>query len=168
MTSSILPILQLMVGASLGPAAAGIFQIAQRFLSLAATITIEPIRFVVLPVLAEVGEDRHRFQRGTLMALRLTNFVILPVFFGLLAVTPVLLPLVIGSEKSAMSVMSVQMLLLVGGFTGTFQIHIQALTAVGKTGAALVWTIGMLLLCTCFRLFKTGPGGKAYFIIGLV
>ena len=88
-----------MTGAALGPVAAGVFQIAQRFLTLAATVTLTPLRFASLPVFVQVRDDAGRLRRVVVETAGLVSLVSAPIYFGLLAVAPILLPLAVGEEN---------------------------------------------------------------------
>lgn len=136
-----MPLLQLMVGAGLGPAAAGAFQIAQRFLTLAATATLSPLRFATLPVFVRVRDDADRLRRTVVKTAGLISLVSAPLYFGLLAVAPILVPLAVGETNGPPSVPVLQALLLVGGHAGLFPVFTQALTAIKRADIALRWSV---------------------------
>jgi O-antigen/teichoic acid export membrane protein len=143
---AVMPLLQLMVGAGLGPAAAGAFQIAQRFMSLAETATLTPLRFATLPILIKVRDDPARFHRTVVKSAGLVSLVSAPVYFGLLAVSPILVPLVVGEENGTATVPTLQALFLVGGNVGLFMVFVQSLTAIGLSGLALRWSTALFAL----------------------
>ena len=145
-TNSTIPILQLMIGAALGPVAAGAFQIAQRFLTLAATVTLTPLRFAALPVFVQVRDDADRLRRVMLETAGLVSLVSAPIYFGLLAVAPVLLPLAVGEENGSASVLALQAFLLLGGTVGLYAVFTQVLTAIGRSDVAFHWSIGLFVL----------------------
>jgi O-antigen/teichoic acid export membrane protein len=140
-----MPLLQLMVGAGLGPAAAGSFQIAQRLLALASTLTLTPLRFATLPVYVQVRDDAPRLRRTVVKTAGLVSLVSAPIHFGLLAVAPLLLPLVVGEANGTASVPPLQALLLVGAHSALFLVFMQALTAIGRADTALYWSVVMLV-----------------------
>lgn len=145
-TNSTVPVLQMMIGAALGPAAAGAFQIAQRFLTLAATVTLTPLRFATLPVFVQARADRVRLRRVVTETAGLASLISAPVYFGLLAVAPILLPLAVGRENGTASVPVLQALLLLGGHVGLYAVFTQALTAIGRADVAFHWTFGLLVV----------------------
>lgn len=140
-----MPLLQLMVGIGLGPAAAGAFQIAQRFLTLASTAMLTPLRFATLPIFVQVRDDPARLSRTIVKSAGLISLVSAPIYFGLLAVAPTLLPLVIGHDNGVASVTTLQAMLLVGGHAALFPVLQQSLTATGRANISLRWT-GMLFV----------------------
>ncbi|WP_340110471.1 oligosaccharide flippase family protein [Pikeienuella sp. HZG-20] len=141
-----MPLLQLMVGAGLGPAAAGAFQIAQRLASLAATATLTPLRFATLPVFVRVRDDADRLRRTVVKTAGLISFVSAPIYFGLLAVAPVLVPLAVGEANGPPSVPVLQALLLVGAHVGFFPVFVLAFTAIERADVALRWSVGLFVL----------------------
>jgi PST family polysaccharide transporter/lipopolysaccharide exporter len=145
-TNAMMPVLQLMVGAGLGPAAAGSFQISQRFLTLALMVAVTPLRFASLPVFVRVRDDAARLRRTVINAAGLASLISAPIFFGLLAVAPILLPLAVGEANGTASVPTLQALLLVGGHAGLFPVFIQSLVTVGRASTALRWSLAMFVL----------------------
>ena len=141
-----MPLLQLMVGAGLGPAAAGAFQIAQRFLTLAATAALTPLKFATLPVFVQVREDVDRLRRTVVKTAGLISLVSAPIYFGLFAVAPLLVPLAVGEANGTATVPVLQALLLVGGNSGLFSVFVQTLTALGRSDLALRWSVCMFIL----------------------
>ena len=141
-----MPLLQVMVGAGLGPAAAGAFQIAQRFLTLAATATLTPMRFAALPVFVRVRDDAARLRRTVVGTAGLVSLISAPIYFGLLATAPLLVPLAVGETNGPPSVPVLQALLLVGGHAGLYPVFLQSLTAIGRSDVALRWSVALLVL----------------------
>ncbi|PZX10360.1 O-antigen/teichoic acid export membrane protein [Palleronia aestuarii] len=141
-----MPLLQLMVGAGLGPVAAGAFQIAQRFFNLAATVALTPLKFAALPVFVQVRGDVTRLRRVVIETAGLVSLVASPVYLGLLALSPLLLPLAVGETNGTASVATSQALLLIGGHVGLYAIFTQSLTAIGRSDIALRWSVGVFVL----------------------
>lgn len=139
--SSIMPVLQLLVAGALGTAAAGAFQIAQRFLTLAQTITTAPFRFALLPVMVQIRDDKARLQRVIRETVGLLSLISSPIYFGLIAVAPTLLPLALGPENGTASTPVLQAMLLIGATAGLYAIFTQLLTATSRTKIALYWAI---------------------------
>jgi len=167
-----IPSLQLMVGAGLGPAAAGAFQIAHRFLTLAATAAVTPLKFATLPVFVRVRDDAVRFRRTVVKLSGLVSFLAAPLYFGMLGVAPLLVPLAVGETNGTASVPVLQALLLVGGHTGFFQVFTQALTAIGRAKTALWWSTGIFIAnvtigAVCV-LYSTTIVALGYSLLGYV
>lgn len=144
--SSISPIYQLMVAAALGPVAAGAFQIAQRFVTLAQTVTTTSLRFATLPILVQLRDSDARLGNALLETSGLLTLVSAPVYLGLLAVAPHLLPLAVGADNGITTVPILQAMLLIGATISIHTLYTQALTATGRSDVALRWAIVSLLL----------------------
>ena len=167
-----MPLLQMMVGAGLGPAAAGAFQIAQRFLTLAATATLTPMRFAALPVFVRVRDDAARLRRTVIGTAGLVSLISAPIYFGLLATAPLLVPLAVGETNGPPSVPVLQALLLVGGHAGLYPVLLQGLTAVGRADVALQWSVALLVLNLAIGaitvLFSSTLTALGYSLLGYV
>ncbi|MEM9435147.1 MAG: oligosaccharide flippase family protein [Pseudomonadota bacterium] len=144
--SSISPIYQLMVAAALGPVAAGAFQIAQRFVMLAQTLTTTALRFATLPILVKLRDSETRLGAALLETSGLLTLVSAPVYFGLLSVAPQLLPLAVGVDNGLTTVPILQSMLFIGATISIHTLYTQALTATGRSDVALRWAIVSLLL----------------------
>lgn len=167
-----MPLLQVMVGAGLGPAAAGAFQIAQRFLTLAATATLTPMRFAALPVFVRVRDDAARLRRTVVGTAGLVSLISAPIYFGLLATAPLLVPLAVGETNGPPSVPVLQALLLVGGHAGLYPVFLQSLTAIGRSDVALRWSVALLVLNLAIGavtvLFSSTLTALGYSLLGYV
>ncbi len=141
-----LPVVQFLVGLILGPAAAGAFQIAQRVMKLSEAVALEPIRFAILPMFARVARDEARLARGLVKACGLVTFLMVPAFFGLIAIAPDLMPLLVGAQNGPPSVPVLQALLAIGGAGGIYSMIMQALTASGRARQALHWSVISMVL----------------------
>lgn len=167
-----MPTIQLMVGTVLGPAAAGSFQIAHRFLTLAATATVTPLQFATLPLFVRVRDDAVRLRRTIVKTSGLVSVLCSPVYFGLLGTAPLLVPLAVGETNGEASVRVLQAMLLVGGHVGFFRVFAQALTAVGRADIALQWSTGLFIvnvtLAAIFVQFSTIMVALGFSLLGYV
>lgn len=157
--SCVMPGLQIIVGVFLGAAAAGAFQIAQRFLTLAETVAISPMRYVALPLFSQFRDDRERLARIVVEATGLLAFLCAPVYFGLIAISETLLPLVVGSENAAPTLPVLQTMLLYGGIAAAIAVCNQTLTVLGRTD--LAFTRAVLSLVANFGLGALMAGTSA-------
>lgn len=100
------------VGAFLGVASLGIYQVAYRLSNAPATEVAHLISRVMFPAYSKVQGDPRRLRAGFLTTVQLTTFVSVPVGVGLIAVTPQFVA-VLGAEWAPM-VLPMQVLTLYG------------------------------------------------------
>jgi O-antigen/teichoic acid export membrane protein len=120
-----------MVGIILGPIALGTYRIAGRALFILQDIIIRPLEQTTLPALARLEEKVAR-ANATLRIMRMSNFVILPVFLGTAAVAPEFIQLVFGEKwRTSGELMS---LLAIGSTPLVLRLQVNsALAAEGKS-----------------------------------
>lgn len=121
---------QLLLGALLGSHQLGIY-------NMAVTLVREPIRKlnpvvtqVAFPLFSRVQDSPARLRSGYLKMLELVAFVNAPVIFGLAAVAPVAVPVLLGPEWTG-AVILIQILAVYGLFS-----------ALGNATGALFWAGG--------------------------
>ncbi|WP_170376789.1 lipopolysaccharide biosynthesis protein [Ruegeria atlantica] len=100
-----------LIGAMLGPVAAGYYAIAWRVVETASFLTITPLRMVSQPAFAAVTRGGGRASEMLLDVMRLTGFVTFPAFAGLAVLSEPVLVLLFGEKWSpaapVLSLMSV-------------------------------------------------------------
>lgn len=99
-TGSIVPASQIALGIFTGPAAVGAYAIAQRILTLFNAVAVDPVRVSALPVLSRLNTDEER-RKALLEVLSLCGTVLSPLYMGMAAISPVLLPLVLGANGNS-------------------------------------------------------------------
>lgn len=128
-----MPLAQLAVGLSLGPVAAGAFQIATRMLELIEALTLSPLRFVALPQLSRsttLRQDLHSHLRHT---ARLAAWV----WAGTFVAAPQILAVAVGPTHAVAATPVLRALVLLGLLSALLMPLTQALTARGHTGLVL-------------------------------
>lgn len=140
-TATILPVGQLCVATFLGAGAAGAYMIANRLLTLASSLTLEPARDVALPLFSRVKNDPVKREAGLIEALRILSVISAPVYMGLAATAPVITTIILGSAKSDV-VAPILMGMCLHGLPFIISLlSIQALTSVGRPGEAMKFTL---------------------------
>jgi len=93
-------LLDFMVGIILGPIALGIYRIAGRALFILQDIIIRPMEQTIFPTLSRLNK---KFARGkaTLRVIRISNFLIVPIFFGTAAIAAEFIELIFGEQWRA-------------------------------------------------------------------
>ena len=129
LSTSQLPLAQLAIGLTLGPVAAGAFQIATRMLELIDSLTLSPLRYIALPHLsrtADLGRDLrvHLWHSAGLAAW---------IWGGILVAAPDVLTLAVGPEHSPSATPVLRMLAFLGFQSAMLMPLTQALMAQGHT-----------------------------------
>jgi O-antigen/teichoic acid export membrane protein len=101
------------LGVFLGPSAVGIYAVARRPLELLSNVFLGPITGMAMPAVARLQNDRAKIDQFFDGSIRVVTIIGFPVFFGLAAIAPDVVPLVFGEHWSA-SVPAVQILMLLG------------------------------------------------------
>jgi succinoglycan exporter len=143
--SGTLPVAQLIIGAIFGLTASGAFQIAVRCLAMLEALTLAPLRYLALPVLAR---DRAELANAVEAHLTRASLIAGWVWFGALAAAPQSLNLLMGSENAAGTAPFLIALLPLGLCAAISMPFTQALTALGHTGLVLRRAV----LTTCLSL----------------
>ncbi len=138
--------LPLVIGISASASAVGTFALAWRLVEMPRSAIASGIVSFALPVFS-----RNQHQPATLQALfcyatRFTTFLVLPLFFGLSAVAPILIPLLFG-EQWKEAIWLTQMLSLVAAYSITRLYAPTLLTAMARPNLTLTSDIFASLSC---------------------
>ena len=152
-------LLEFMVGIILGPIALGIYRIAGRALFILQDIVIRPMEQTVFPALARLS-DKPACADATLRIMRMSCFVIVPIFFGTAAIAAEFIELVFGEKwRTSGALMS---LLAVGSTPLVVRLQVNAaLTAQGQSRWVMFSTAATLCL-TFFIGYFAIPFGLHY------
>jgi len=156
LTTTQMPLAQLAIGLTLGPVAAGAFQIATRMLELLEALTLSPLRFIALPELSlskNLRTDLHTH-------LRRTSALAAWVWGGTMVAAPEILTLAVGSTHAPVATPILRALSLLGLLSALLMPLSQALTAQGHTTlvlkrAALSLTLSTALIFPALTLSVT-------------
>lgn len=156
LTTTQMPLAQLAIGLTLGPAAAGAFQIATRMLELIEALTLSPLRFIALPELSRSTNLRTDLHTH----LRRTSALAAWVWGGTMVAAPEILTLAVGSTHAPAATPILRALALLGLLSALLMPLTQALTAQGHTAlvlkrAALSLTLGTALILPTLMVSAT-------------
>jgi len=158
-------LVEFMTGIILGPVALGIYRIAGRALFILQDIIIRPMEQTTLPALARLEEKIAR-ANATLRIMRISSFVILPIFFGTAAIAAEFIELVFGAKWRSSGEL---MCLLAIGST-PFAIRLQVNSALAAEGKSK-WVAANMLI-TLFTTIIVGylliPRGVNYAAIAYI
>jgi PST family polysaccharide transporter len=102
-SASIVPTTQILVGVIAGPAAAGAYAIAQRFLLLANSFVIEPARQVALPILTGLNDKPAARNAALCEAVAFLTTIAVPIYLGMFAISDGLLTFLVGPNGRSAS-----------------------------------------------------------------
>ena len=146
LTSLTLPLFQFAVITNLGLVAGGIFQLGQRLLGLVDSLVTTPVRFVALPMFARLSVDDARFAAGFTKGVGYAAVLTAPIYLGLAAVAPMLLPLMVGAENGPPAVTTFQLLCLYGPPGVVVGLISQAFVSRGRASVAFNRAVLMFVL----------------------
>lgn len=149
-------LLEFMVGILLGPVALGIYRIAGRALFILQDIIMRPMEQTVFPTLARLNEKMARAQ-ACLRIMRMSSFLILPIFFGTAAVAAEFIGLIFGAKWHASGLL--MSMLAVGSAPLMVRLQINAaLNAQGKPKWVMCSNLLMLLITLAIGYFAIPQG----------
>jgi PST family polysaccharide transporter len=153
---------QTVVGYTWGPLALGPYSIASRIVNLLHDATVGPSQSVLFPALSRLQSDSVRLAGALYQFCEISSFVLLPLFIGLAAVAPELVPVLFGA-KWVLAVPLVQIL----GFYGATRVLLSfmhpLMLAKGRVGSYLVMNIVLssLTIICCVSVVHFGPKAVA-------
>jgi teichuronic acid exporter len=121
------------VGRFLGTSVLGIYSVALSLASTPMSKVLPIVTQVSFTSYARIQDDPERLQRNVLRAARVIAFIGFPVFFGMAAIAPVAIPLVLG-EQWTDAVLPFQLLCLTLPLKALWPILSPAVAAVGRQG----------------------------------
>lgn len=92
---------QTMVGYSFGSLGLGPYSLASRIVTLLHEAVIGPLQSVALPAFSKLQSEPVRLERALHKFCRMSAFLILPMFAGIIVVAPEFVPLVFGAKWTA-------------------------------------------------------------------
>lgn len=140
------PVLQFLVTAQLGLQVGGAFQLALRLYGLIGALVVAPLRYLALPLFSRIQDDRSTMGSGLVRAIAVGSCLTSPAFFGMIAVAPDLLPVLLGKANGMPSVDLFRILSAYGPFQVPVGLVNQALTAAGMAVAVIRRSIIIYIL----------------------
>ncbi|MBW4686916.1 MAG: MOP flippase family protein [Komarekiella atlantica HA4396-MV6] len=138
----------LLIAYFLGPVALGYYTIAYRLLEIVTQLFIGVITPIALPLFSRLQQDIEKTRLAFYRAVQLSNFIGIPIFLGLSALSSELVIVVFG-EKWISSIPVMQILNLIGILYTGFYFNGPVMMAVGKSAWKLrldfIKTIGYFL-----------------------
>jgi O-antigen/teichoic acid export membrane protein len=124
---------QTVVGYTFGTAGLGPYSLASRIINLIIDGIVSPLQSVLLPALSRLQSEPAKFEQAVYRYCEISSFVLFPLFGGLAATAPVLVPLLFGA-KWAQAIPIMQMLALYGGVTAALSFAYPMILAKGRAG----------------------------------
>ena len=130
-----------LIGYFLGPTLLGYYTIGYRLLLVIVRLVTGIINSVAFPAFARLQHDPKRMRRAFYSVTQHITLLAFPVFFGLAAIAPELVPALFG-EKWAPSITIMQVLALIGIVQSVLVFNGSVIKASGKPS----WQLGIMLL----------------------
>lgn len=153
--SSQLP--RFMLAAGLGAQAVGFYALAQRLFDQVKNIVMIPAYQVVQAGVARAQEDVGTVRRLTAGTLRVTGVVACPLFLGIAALAPVLVPAVFGASwQDAVPV--VQVIMLLGVLSSMSVVQAAVIRGMGKPHWEILYEVAVLAATAIFLILAVPFG----------
>jgi O-antigen/teichoic acid export membrane protein len=156
--SSQLP--RFVLAASLGAQAVGFYALAQRLFDQVKNIVMIPAYQVVQAGVARAQHDVDTARRLTDGTLRITGVVACPLFLGIAALAPVLVPAVFGASWND-AVPVVQIIMLLGVLAAMSVVQAAVIRGMGKPHWEIVYELAVLVATAVFLLLSLPWGLEA-------
>ena len=131
----------LLIGYFLGPTLLGFYTIGYQLLLVIIRLVTEVTNSVAFPAFSRIQNEPERMRRAFYNVTQYTSLFAFPVFIGLAAIAPELVPVVFG-EKWAPSIPVMQVLSLIGILQSVLFFNGSVIKASGKPS----WQLGIMLL----------------------
>jgi O-antigen/teichoic acid export membrane protein len=138
----------LLIGYFLGPTLLGFYTIGYQLLLIIIRLVTEVTNSVAFPAFSRIQHQPERMQNAFYKVTQYTSVFAFPVFIGLAALAPEIVPAVFG-EKWAPSIPVMQVLSLIGILQSVLFFNGSVIKASGKPS----WQFGIMLLNTVCSVF---------------
>lgn len=130
-----------LIGYYLGPTLLGFYTVGYRLLLIIIRLVTEITNTVAFPAFARIQNDPERMRRAFYKVTQYTSLLSFPIFIGLAALSPEVVPVVFGA-KWAPSIPVMQVLSLIGILQSVMFFNGSVLRASGKPN----WELGIMTL----------------------
>ncbi|WP_123538500.1 lipopolysaccharide biosynthesis protein [Halosimplex salinum] len=158
----------LFLGWLLGTSSLGFYRAAYRFSNAPATQVSGALSKVFLPSFAELQDDVDSLRRAFYKSIRGVTLISFPMSLGIVAVTPVFVPVVLGAEWTP-AIVTMQLLAVWGFVRATGSVFTPLFQAVGKPDVQtklLVLRIALIAVAIYPLTDGYGIEGAAFVIVG--
>lgn len=157
---------QTMVGYSFGPEGLGPYSLASKLIMFLNDGFVGPLQSVAFPVLSKLQSNAEEFERAVCRYCEISSFLVFPLFAGVAAVAPELVPLLYGQKWMA-AVPLLQVLALYGAILTALSFTFPAMVAKGKTGVQLVTSVilSFVTVVGCLAGARFTPKAVAFSLI---
>lgn len=137
----------LLIGYFLGPKLLGFYTIGYQLLLVIIRLVTEVTNTVAFPAFSRLQREPERMRRAFYSVTQYTSLLAFPIFIGLAALAPELVPAFFG-EKWAPSIPVMQILAMIGILQSVFFFNASVIRASGKP----LWEFAIMLLNTVFNV----------------
>lgn len=161
----------IIIGATLGPVALGLFSVAWRLVEVSSFLIVTPLRMAAQPAFAAMTRQGERAADLLLDISRLSGLAAFPAFFGLAALSKPVLLLVFGPQwVGAAPVLSV--MAMIGAYLCIEKVNQSFCLAAGRAGAVtllswveVVLASGLIWLGSHWGITAVGAGFLAGYLV---
>jgi O-antigen/teichoic acid export membrane protein/glycosyltransferase involved in cell wall biosynthesis len=157
---------QTLVGYRFGSVGLGPYSLASRVVTLLYEGITAPLQSVAFPALSKLQSEPERFERALYKFCETCGFVAFPVFAGILALAPTLVPLLFGTKWMA-AIPILQILSVYGAVRAALAFVHPLMLSKGRAGIYLVTNVvlSFVTLVSCLVAIRWGPSAVAISII---
>lgn len=127
-----------LIGYFLGPVALGYYTVAYKLLLIMLQLLTNITSQVALPTFSRLQEEPERMRQGFYQVTQLTSLISFPIFLGMAALAPELVPVLFGKQWSP-SIPVMQVLAFIGILISIYQFNSAVFIAMGKPS----WKLGL-------------------------
>jgi PST family polysaccharide transporter len=156
---------QTLVGYRFGSVGLGPYSLSSRLVSLLYDGIISPLQSVAFPAFSQLQSEPLRFERALHKFTEMCSFVSFPVFAGIIAIAPDLVPWLFGS-KWASAIPILQILGMYGALRSALAFVHPLMLSKGRAGLYLLTNVMLscLTLAGCFVAVRWNSKGIAFSI----
>lgn len=157
---------QTLVGYGFGPIGLGPYSLASRLVTLVNDGIIGPVQSVAVPAFSRLQSEPSRLEEALHKFCELSAFVALPMFAGMIAVAPELVPVLFGA-KWILAVPILQILAVYGALRVVFGFLHPLMIAKGRPGLYLLLFViqSVLTLAGCLVAVRWSPAAIALSLV---
>ena len=155
------------IGMTLGSAAVGLFNLAERLQMQAHSALVAPFAAVAMPVAAALQDNRAELHRAIEGSIRVSAQFVYPIYAGAFIIAPLAIPLIFG-EQWAASVIVFQILMVIGIRAPMTAMGLSALRGVGRPDCvAWITFVGLVALIVFLGIaYQHGLTAIGFAILG--
>ncbi len=156
-------ILEILLGIFIGPAALGIYRVGGRALYILQDVVLKPFEYTALSALSRLSSLQQQAY-GTLRLIRMSAYIIFPIFFGAAALSAEFIVLAFGAKWAASG--NIMAILAIGVAPQVFGYNVNAALSASNNSKVVMKIASIDFVIACTLGFITVPMGITATAIG--